>query len=163
VSPRAGQDPHALPEARTSCLRPVHILLLGVMLVVPVLVGDLYVMHGDKIKQQTVYTAWLSSTHPYMKTWTYGTTAQRESLSKWRVINFRVQQTIWPLMGIVLVTGLCILPFQVRGFETLSAGNFWIGCSLLLAPFLAMLTFFNLYYVHSYYFIASAPLLALGA
>ena len=144
-------------------LRPVHIVLMVSMLLAPLSVGYSYARFSDKIKEASPYTAWLSSKHPFIKAWIYGTVNQRLSLNKWSITLHRMQETVMPWLTIALGLGFCALPFRIRGFQQLPQGNFWIGCALALAPLVPMVTFYNLYWVHSYYFVAGAPLLALFA
>jgi hypothetical protein len=149
------------PEKASPLPRPLYILLLGGLLVAPVLIGDGYIKHSDRIKSQSPYTAWLSSTDPYMKAWNHGTPEQRLSLFEWRVLGDRMRGTVMSSLTVVMLLGLCYLPFGIQGFERLPGGNLWMGISLAAAPFAAILLLFNLYWVHTYYFIACAPILAL--
>jgi len=148
---------HRLP----ACHRPNHILPMLCLMIIPVIVGYLYLDHGNRIKEQSPFTAWLSLKNPGMKTWNYGTLSQRLDPSTWRRIAGCIRETVLPFPSIALVAGLFLVPFRVRGFKKLPFGNLAVGCSLALAPFMAILVFYNLYWVHSYYFIALAPLFAL--
>lgn len=138
-----------------------HLALLAALLVLPVLPGYLYIKYSDRIKEQSPYTAWLSSSHPYTKAWTYGTASQRFSGRNWDLIQHRMRNTVMPTLTFALVIGCFCVPLALRGFEALPKGNFWVGCCLSLAPLVAAMTFFNLYYRHTYYYIACAPILAL--
>ena len=162
--PGMARQPQEAPRlASTVAVSFQQVILMACLLVLPVLAGWGYTKYGDKIKEQSPYTAWLSSAHPYMKAWNYGTCSQRLNLANWGVIVRRARVVVMPSLSIALAVGLFCLPFRVRGFRRLSGGNFWMGCSLALAPLAAILLFFNLYWVHTYYFLACAPLLALLA
>jgi 4-amino-4-deoxy-L-arabinose transferase-like glycosyltransferase len=159
---RITEDANTIPPAKVRMvLRIGHIVAFGALLIVPLFVGWLYIKYGDAIKERSPYTAWLSSSHPYTKGWNYGTWQQRLRWGSWNLILNRMQHTSLPFPALAMVLGFCALPFRARRFEGLPYGNFWIGCSLSLAPLLAILLFFNLYVVHTYYLIACAPLLAL--
>jgi hypothetical protein len=132
-------------ETQRDALSPAHVLALAILLIVPLLVGYLYIRFGDAIKEQSPYTAWLSSSHPYTRDWTYGTWAQRLRLRTWEMLGLRIQHTIMPSLAVAMVIGLCALPFRTRQFGMLPRGNFWIGCSLALAPLIGILLFYNLY------------------
>jgi hypothetical protein len=136
---------------------------MSMLMVVPLLAGYLYIRYGDAIKDQSAYTAWLSSNHPYTRGWTYGTWAQRLQVRNWEMLRQRIQNTAMPSLAFAMVIGLCALPFRTRRFGRLPEGNFWMGCSLTLAPLIGVLLFYNLYVVHTYYLIACAPFLALLA
>jgi hypothetical protein len=155
AAPPASTDPGFF--GRT--LRPSEILLAGVLVLVPLLIGFGYVHFSDQIKAQSPYTAWLCSSS--LKKWNYGTLAQRLSFANWGVIFTRMRSTVSWDMSIPLLVGFFVLPFRIRGFEKLPRGNFWVGCALSLAPLVVVLCFFNLYCVHSYYFISPAICLAL--
>ena len=143
--------------------RGFRILWLACLLTIPLLVGQSYTKYGDSIKEKSDYTKWLSSNHPYMKQWAYGTLQQRLDLRKWDILQHRIQGVVMPCFALALVIGFCGLPFLIRGFSSLPRGNFWLGCSLVLAPVAAIGLFFNLYFIHTYYLNACAPFFALCA
>lgn len=156
------QDPDPPSQAfRPTALNLPRLALLAALLVVPVVPGFLYVKYSDKIKEESPFTAWLSSSHPYTKAWTYGTIAQRLSPRNWDLIQHRMRNAVMPTLTFALAIGFLCVPLGVRGFEGLPGGNFWIGCCVSLSPIVAALTFFNLYCIHTYYYIACAPILAL--
>jgi hypothetical protein len=140
----------------------LSIIALTCLLAVPVAVGQLYTNYGDRIKEQSDWTKWLSSNHSYMKRWAYGTLEQRLDLRKWDSIQHRVQGVVRPF-AIALLIGCFALPMRIRGFKSLPMGNILAGCIFLLAPAAAIGLFFNLYFIHSYYLIACAPFFALCA
>src|SRR5215467_2701077 len=84
-SQRANTREHGLPILGLMCL-----------LFVPLLLGQGYTKYGDSIKEKSDYTAWLSSSHPYMKKWAYGTLEQRMDLRKWDILQHRIQGVVTP-------------------------------------------------------------------
>jgi hypothetical protein len=151
------------PEPANTRERGFRILWLTCLLLLPLIVGQWYTKYGDSIKEKSDYTKWLSSNHPYMKRWAYGTLEQRLDIRKWDILQHRVQGVVMPCFAIALVIGIGALPFMIRGFSSLPMGNFWLGCSFVLAPIAAIALFFNLYFIHTYYLNACAPFFALCA
>jgi 4-amino-4-deoxy-L-arabinose transferase-like glycosyltransferase len=143
--------------------RGFRIVWLTCLLLIPLIVGQWYTRYGDNIKEKSDYTKWLSSNHPYMKRWAYGTREQRLDVRKWDILQHRIQGVVTPCFAIALVIGICALPFLMRGFSRLAMGDFCIGCGLVLAPMAAIGLFFNLYFIHTYYLNACAPFFALCA
>lgn len=150
-------------EAPPGALRPAQIVLLACLLMLPLTVGCLYVRFSDQIKAQSPYTAWLCSNCPFIKHWIYGTLRERFSHLTWNVVLERIRDVVQSTPAIILIAGLLVLPFKTRAFQTLRYGNFWVGLGLALAPFAVVLVFFKLYVIHTYYYIAITPLLALAA
>jgi hypothetical protein len=150
----------ALQQANTR-ERSFRILGLTCLLLVPLLLGQGYTKYGDSIKEKSDYTRWLSSSHPYMKKWAYGTLEQRLDIRKWDILQHRIQGVVTPCFAIGLLPGICALPLLIRGFSNLPSGNFCAGCSFVLAPIVAIGLFFNLYFIHTYYLNACAPFFAL--
>jgi hypothetical protein len=144
-------------------LRGYRILWLTCLLFVPLMIGQWYTKYGDSIKEKSDYTRWLSSNHPYMKRWAYGTLEQRLDVRKWDILQHRIQGVVTPCFAVALIIGICAIPFLIRGFSNLPQGNFWVGCSFVLAPLAAIGLFFNLYFIHTYYLNACAPFFALCA
>lgn len=140
-----------------------RVLLFACLLGFPLAIGCLYVRFSDQIKAESPYTAWLCSNSAYIKHWNFGTLTERFSRLTWKVILNRIVDTVQSTPAVILFVGLLALPFKTRMFKALRYGNFWMGLSLALAPFAVMLVFFKLYMIHTYYWIAVAPLLALAA
>lgn len=151
------------PYISGTTLRPMQFVQLGCLLALPVAIGYFYLHFTDEIKAQSPYTAWLCSNNPYIRKWDYGTLHQRLSGLTWGLVLDRIGGVVQSTPDIILLIGLLALPFKTRIFEGLRHGKFWLGLSLAGAPFAVVLAFFNLYVVHSYYYIAVAPLLALAA
>jgi len=158
ASATAGQS---IGLQRPNGVHGFRILWLMCLLVVPLLVGQCYTKYGDSIKEKSDYTRWLSSNHSYMKRWAYGTLEQRMDIRKWDILQHRIQGVVMPCFAIALLVGICALPFLIRGFRNLPLGNFWVGCSFVIAPLAAIGLFFNLYFIHTYYLNACAPFFAL--
>jgi len=98
-----------------------------------------------------------------MKKWAYGTLEQRLDIRKWDILQHRIQGVVTPCFAVALLLGICALPLLIRGFSSSPLGNFWVGCSIVLAPIVAIGLFFNLYFIHTYYLNACAPFFALCA
>lgn len=142
-------------------LKLLHVSLMSCLLIVPVAVGYAYVRYSDGIKSASPFTAWLASDAPSMKHWNYGTLDQRLDPGNWWEIFLRMGNTVMPSLGLALAVGLFALPFRVRGFEKLPGHNLLVGAAFSLSSLAVVFTFFNLYRVHTYYFIAIAPILAM--
>lgn len=141
---------------------PLSRLLLSACLVlVPLMVGLSYVHFSDHIKAQSPYTAWLCSDNPFMKKWNYGTLAQRLVPENWIIVIYRMRATVLWEFSIPLLAGCIALPFRIRTFGSFRVANFWLGLAFAAAPLVVVSCFFNLYVVHTYYFISVAPCLAL--
>src|SRR5580765_753608 len=142
--PVSCQDVLASPTAGQSNVRErgFRILWLTCLLVVPLIVGQWYTKYGDSIKEKSDYTKWLSSNHPYMKRWAYGTLEQRLDIRKWDILQHRIRGVVTPCFAVALIVGICALPFLIRGFSRLPLGNFWLGCSFVIAPLAAIGLFF---------------------
>lgn len=151
------------PDFSDAASPVTRVFLFGCLLAFPLAIGYFYVRFSDQIKAQSPYTAWLCSNSAFIKHWNYGTLAERFSHLTWRVILVRIVDTVRSTPAIILYAGLFALPFKTRIFKTLRHGNFWLGLSLALAPFAVVLVFFKLYVIHTYYYIALAPLLAVAA
>lgn len=158
-----GREPASSPDFSVVVSPVTRVILFGCLLAFPLAIGYAYVRFSDQIKAQSPYTAWLCSNSAFIKHWNYGTLAERFSHLTWKVILTRIEDTVRAIPAIILIVGLLALPFKTRIFKTLRYGNFWMGLSLALAPFAVVLVFFKLYVIHTYYWIAAAPLLALAA
>lgn len=138
-----------------------RLILSGCLVLFPLLVGLSYVHFSDHIKAQSPYTAWLCSNNPFMKKWNYGTLAQRLAWGNWVTVIDRMRTTVLWDLSIPLLAGIIALPFRVRTFGSFRPANFWLGVAFAAAPLVVVSCFFNLYVVHTYYFISVAPCLAL--
>jgi hypothetical protein len=137
--------------------------IVGCMIIAPIVIGYAYAKFGDRIKEASYFTSWLSSRDPYSRQWNYGTSAQRLSLLKWEIILDRMQGVIAPYLGFLLVVGVVVVPFRIRKLSREAWLNRLFGFVVALSPIAIVLLFFNLYWIHTYYLIACSPILALAA
>ena len=131
-------------------LSPAFMTLGALALALPLAAGLGWVRYTDQIKGQSFYTDWLVSAN--MKAWNYGTLAQRFQLACWLKDGRRlVFQMVTPpvLAGVWLARRA---PSEERVW-------FWAATAAVALPLLA---FFNLYYVHDYYYIAVSPFVAIA-
>jgi hypothetical protein len=143
---------------------PVSRLILSAcLLLIPLIVGLSYVHFSDYVKAQSPYTMWFCSNTPNMRQWDYGTLAQRLAWGNWVTVISRMRTTVLWDLSIPLLAGCIALPFRVRTFGTFRAANFFLGFAFAIAPLAVVSCFFNLYVIHTYYFISVAPCLALCA
>ena len=99
--------------------------------------------YADSVKNNGIFTEWLTSTN--LRNWNFGTLDQRLDEFGWLSIFAR----IWLLGGVsfFLLTVFMIFIF----FENKKIQKSWI---VFVLPLVAPLTYFNLYVVHDYYFMA---------
>ena len=125
-------------------LRPAFLTILAV----PALASLSWTLHSDAVKRASDTTAWLTSTA--LRTWNLGTIEQRLNGDNLNVVLDRVDSFIigrgWLIVAVIAV-------IAIRRHRA-----FWIG--MLLVPLVAIGSFFNLYLVHDYYFVAISPALA---
>jgi hypothetical protein len=103
----------------------------------------LWTNFADSIKAEGVLTRWLTSEN--LMGWNFGSIDQRLSVENWVPIFSR----FWLLGGLVMLV-------LVPGLMLIQNRRLWdpkIYC-LILLPFIAPLIFFNLFFVHDYYFLA---------
>lgn len=127
----------------------LKIILLGVLCLLPVLLGMAWTKYADVIKEQSIYTQFLSSGN--LKSWNYGTLVQKTQWSNWVVILKRLEN---------FFGGKLVLLFLI--ISNIFVGNqknryYMYGC--IVSVFLTIWSLFNLYFVHDYYLIAVSPLL----
>jgi len=99
--------------------------------------------YADSVKNDGIFTQWLTSTN--LSNWNFGTLEQRLDEFDWLSIFAR----LWMLGGITFFVLTVFLFFVL--FENEKMRKLWI---ILMLPFIAPLTYFNLYVVHDYYFMA---------
>src|SRR5207248_2319209 len=155
----SGMSSEIFAQNRRNSLSFLQLLAMACLVVLPMIAADVYTKYGDHIKEQSPFTAWLSSSHPYTLAFRFGTLFERLSLAGWSTIFQRIQGTVAPCFSIILALGFCLLPWRTRGVENAPQMKFWIGGALSLAPLVVMLVFFKLYVIHTYYIIACAPFL----
>jgi hypothetical protein len=123
---------------------------IAALLGIPLLLAALWTRHAQVVKQRTESTSFLASDDAFA--WYFGAIGQRLEPQAWG------QAMGWMVLAVAGVGGvlsLALLVLARRGLHpTLVA-------VLLTAP-LTVLTFWNQYVVHGYYWAAVAPALALG-
>ena len=102
-----------------------------------------WTLYADSVKNRGIFTQWLTSAN--LRTWNFGTIQQRLGEFEWLSIFAR----IWLLGGIGFFVLIFFLFFVI--FESEKKRKLWIVISL---PFVPVFTYFNLYVVHDYYFLA---------
>ncbi len=118
---------------------------------VSVIVAGLWTRAADSVKAAQVETAWLTSAS--LRYWNFGTLTQRREPSSWERL-FDHASTIVPWTLLVVVLLLVATRQRLHRINGL----------FLLSAFIGPALFFNLYYVHEYYFSAVFfPLIALLA
>jgi hypothetical protein len=100
---------------------------------------------ADSVKEKSVLTDWLTSEK--LMSWNFGTIEQRFVPLNWLGIAAR----FWLIGGVFL---LYCLPYFYKLFQT-NVGFRWLFFGVISPPVL----YFNLYFVHDYYFMALTPLL----
>jgi hypothetical protein len=113
---------------------------------VPFFIGYAWVLWSDIVKSQNIF-AGISLTSYSLKNWNCGTFSQRMCLYTWqKLFSYFLGFEILGFVGIPLVlVGLLPIMQDLKKF-------LWV-----LPTFIALLTFTNLYFVHSYYFCAIVP------
>lgn len=104
----------------------------------------IWVHYSDHIKSLNLIGQSLTSYSERMKSWNYGTLAQRESLDLWRVILIRAPNEAmgsWIVVPLVTIYALFRLPWR-------RINVFLFLVTLYITPFLV---FTNLHLVHHYY------------
>jgi hypothetical protein len=120
------------------------------MIGIPVLAGIGWTLYADGIKGGSAATAWMMSRAQI--TWNFGTIEQRKDLRTWVDIGRRVGPYVFGLPFLALIPVSIWAAIRSRQFP------FWIG--IVLAGFLPILVFYNLYWVHDYYLAAISPAIA---
>jgi hypothetical protein len=130
---------------------PVILALLAVA--GPLLAGSAWVLYSDHLKELNSYGHLITSAQ--LRSFNLGTLAQRASYEWWRAIGYITTHQVLVVPGlIVLGLGLWLSAAPYRRLALACLLCYPGGCLL----------FANLYYVHDYYFYASAVFLlaALG-
>lgn len=126
----------------------------GLVLTIPLVAGQAWVVVTDAVKASTAATVPLTSANVH--DWTHGTLAQRLDYRTWRAIARRIGGDVlpwlWPLAGYGILTLRRLpRPIALLGYGTLAG-----ACGVVTV-------FFNLYVVHDYYLCAIVVPLWLAA
>lgn len=114
-------------------------------LIIALGVGLTWTRHADSVKEQNPIGTYLTS--EALRQWNFGTLLQRWNLDQWDRIFERLPTlggSLW-IFAVLLGIALWKLKLDLRLM------------ALASVPVIAVLTFFNLFVVHSYYFIAIYP------
>jgi hypothetical protein len=131
-------------------------LIAGALAGVPFVASLLWTRWADAIKAAQPATVALTSSA--LTTWNYGTWGQRATWDSWGEILGRIVSTVLPVA--FAVTPLLAIPFFRGADRRLRL----VVLTALMGLILPIAVFFNLYWVHDYYLIATTPALAvLGA
>jgi hypothetical protein len=124
-------------------LNTKKILILFSLIFISLLPALTWTRYADSVKNEGIFTEWLTSTN--LRNWNFGTLDQRLEEFDWLSIFAR----LWLLGGVSFFIFIVFLFFVL--FENEKVRKLWI---VLILPFVAPLTYFNLYVVHDYYFMA---------
>ena len=120
---------------------PLVYLSLSVFIsIVPTI---LWTFFADSVKRNSALTNWLTSES--LRNWNFGTFSQRLNEMDYVYIAAR----FWLLGGIAL-----LMLFPILLILNVKITNFWKLTLISIVPFISPLTYFNLYVVHDYYFLA---------
>ena len=123
------------------CGKKIIILLISALLsFAPTFTWTRY---ADSVKEKGVFTQWLTSTN--LRNWNFGTLEQRLNAFDWVIIFAR----FWLLGGVGFFALIAFLFFVL--FKNEKIGKSSIA---LILPFIAPITYFNLYVKHDYYFMS---------
>jgi 4-amino-4-deoxy-L-arabinose transferase-like glycosyltransferase len=114
-------------------------------------VGYAWSWHAESVRSETPASTFLALENQYG--WFLGTVGQRLDIGEWRV----------PLVAMLMLTGSGLMvwaPVAVQRARRLPHAPF--AMAILALAVAVPLLLFNLYAVHDYYYIAIAPLVALG-
>jgi 4-amino-4-deoxy-L-arabinose transferase-like glycosyltransferase len=123
--------------------QPKSVATLVISLSASIVPALLWTNFADSIKEKSDLTSWLTSQN--LRTWNFGTFSQRFVETDW--VNLLARY--WLFGGVaVLVLLPCLFVYLIGKKRT------WFIFLLLLLPLVSPLTYFNLYVVHDYYFMA---------
>lgn len=125
---------------------------LALMLIIPVVVGYIWVKYTDMVKIQ-VGQDWLVSSA--LKSWNYGTMEQKLSYENWGVIINRIYLRMFPYANFIFLIAIVF----TAGF--LKKDEKRLAIISTLSAIITIFCLFNLYYVHDYYMMAIMPYLSI--
>jgi hypothetical protein len=135
--------------------RTIYICLkMLIMVAVPLIIGVIWTKWSDYVKDTSGFAALDSAS---LRRWNFGTLPQKLNFKKWMEIVSAIRGIIGRISSIVVF--LSFLLFVIRNKkENLAAALLPAVCA-----FITVCTFFNLYYVHDYYFCAVLPFMCMSA
>jgi hypothetical protein len=133
---------------------------LIMMAVVPVLIGSIWTRHTDLIKDQSIFTQWLTS--EALVNWNFGTWALRTDQNIWVDHIFVAERYLLPYgLSLFAVLGIFIAADIINFPEETPETRLFL-ISVVASIGLTLLIFLNLY-LHQYYYISlSASMAILG-
>lgn len=137
----------ALSFREASGIKRVIVKVYGIAAIVSVALTAVWTYYSDEIKRANFFAANLSSDS--LREWNFSTLQERLDLKLWDRIFFHFEQFIFPSAWGVLLFLLTILVFRNSAIDWKFFGI------LTLSAISPTLVFFNLFQVHSYYFLSS--------
>ena len=128
--------------------KPVYIISLGLLCILPVIPGVLWTRYADMKKQLNPYTAYMTSAG--LKEWNFGTLHMRVDWGIWKALAGQ-------FFGYLLGGGALFFLLAVLAFIFGARKYRWLVASCLISSAGVMLTLINLYQEHDYYQIAIVP------
>jgi 4-amino-4-deoxy-L-arabinose transferase-like glycosyltransferase len=134
--------------------------VLIMMAVVPVLVGSVWTRHTDLIKQNSLFTQWLTS--KALVNWNFGTWTLRSDPNIWMNYISVAERHLSPYgLSLFAVWGI-FLAADMTGFTREPAKIRLFIISVIASIGVVLAIFLNLYLHHYYYISLSASLAILG-
>ncbi|NBJ91345.1 ArnT family glycosyltransferase [Parablautia muri] len=126
-----------------------RLLFLGIICIIPALIGAIWMKYTDVIRAKSIYTNWLSD----LSGWNYGTWKQKLNYDNWRVILER----ICDFFGGFYIFALLLITYIIN----CNKKNMLMIISCAGACLLTVFTLFNLFYIHTYYLISLSPFICI--
>jgi 4-amino-4-deoxy-L-arabinose transferase-like glycosyltransferase len=127
---------------------------VAAMVALPLAAGLAWTRYADAVKAASPFTRWLTS--DALRTWTFGTLAQRMRPQNWIILADRIHDTMVPGAFVLLLVAAAAALALRRGAQRNAVAVALAGAVASVA------TFFNLFVVHDYYLIAITPVLAVA-
>ena len=148
-----------------------HAAVLVLLIMVPVLATWSWTKFADRTKDANVFGAkCLTSNNLYG--WTFGTLKDRKDVSRYQFMHYHIGNAVNQFGPPICLAGLCLASAAwgvgrwLRRPQSLNGGQLarrWVGvatCTLLY--FSGPLVFFNLYFIHDYYWCANTLFLVVA-
>jgi 4-amino-4-deoxy-L-arabinose transferase-like glycosyltransferase len=124
-------------------LRGKKIIVLLISFLFSLAPAFAWTRYADSVKENGIFTQWLTSAS--LRNWNFGTLEQRLSEFDW----LRIFARLWLLGGVGFFVLIAFIFFVM--YKNGKMGKLWV---VLILPFVPLITYFNLYVVHDYYFMA---------
>ncbi len=129
----------------------LFLVSLFTITIVPLIVGVYWIKYSDKIKYDSNYSGLTSSA---LKSWNFGTFDQKINFQNWNIIFERIFDII---PATILVLAIILLPFLFKKRKV-----YLYFLATIISSFGTIFIFFNLYYIHDYYYYAILPFVCLS-